>query len=176
MVDCLKISHHWDFLLAILIVIVIVILSFLTYNRTVILNFFVGPYRFSHWLSIIGTIYIAIANPLFVIFKRSFHANWPRLIRFHMFGNLMFFALISLHFAAQTGRPATNYPELGTGLAMFIAMALQVASGFTQRFRSQRPTFKKLFNAKTNKFIHASLVMAFYIVILFHVLHGLGIT
>jgi hypothetical protein len=172
----MKIRHHLDFLSAILIVVVIVVLSFLTYNHTIILSYFIGPYRFSHWLSIIGTIYIATATLLFVILKRSFHANWLRLTRFHIFGNLLFFALISLHFAAQMGRPVTNFPDLSTGLALFVAMALQVASGFTQRFRSERVSLQKIFNVQTNKFIHASLVVVFYLVIVFHVLHGLGIT
>jgi hypothetical protein len=44
-------------------------------------------------------------------------------MRFHVFGNLLFFALISMHFAAQVGRPAANFPELGTGLAMFMPWA-----------------------------------------------------
>jgi len=172
----MKISHHLDFIFSITIVIITIILSFLTYNRTLILNFFIGPLRFSHWLSIIGTIYIAAATPLFVILKRFLHANWSRLTRFHIFGNLLFFALISIHFAVQIGRPTANYPELSTGLAMFIAIMLQVSLGFTQRFRSQRAPFRKLFNFNTNKFIHASLVMVFYLVIVFHVLHGFGFT
>jgi p-aminobenzoyl-glutamate transporter AbgT len=59
---------------------------------------------------------------------------------------------------------------------MTIAMTLQIISGFTQRFRSRRPIYKKLVNPAVNKFFHASLVMVFYLVIVFHVLHGLGIT
>lgn len=172
----MRLSHHIDLLLATLIVVLVFFFSFATYSRMMTLNTVIGPYRFFHWLSIIGTIYIAIATPLFVVLKRSFHANWSRLIRFHIFGNLIFFALISIHFAVQIGRPANNYPNLGTGLAMFVAMTLQVASGFTQRFRSQRRWCKKLINAKTNQFIHASLIIVFYIAIIFHVLHGLGIT
>ncbi len=172
----MKISHHVDFVSALLIVIMASIISFYVYNRTIVTNFLVGPFRFSHWLSIVGTIYIAIATPLFTVLKRRFHVNWIRLVRFHMFGNLVFFALIALHFFAQVGRPASNFPEIGTGLAMFIAMSLQVVSGFTQRFRSRRPFYNKLINPMTNKFVHASLVMVFYIVIIFHLLHGLGIT
>ena len=172
----MRISNHIDFLLATLIVVIAFFLSFAIYTRMMTLNSFMGPYRFSHWLSIIGTIYIALATPLFVVLKRVFHANWSRLFRFHMFGNLIFFALISMHFAVQVGRPADRYPVLGTGLAMFVAMALQVASGFTQRFRSQGRWYEKLVNARANQFIHAGLVVVFYIVIVFHVLHGLGIT
>jgi hypothetical protein len=71
----MKTSHHLDFLLAILVAIVIVVLSFLAYNRIIILNYLIGPYHFSHWLSIIGTIYIAIATPVFIL-KRSFQIKW----------------------------------------------------------------------------------------------------
>jgi hypothetical protein len=167
-----KISHHIDFLFALLIVIIAAFFSFLTYNHTMGLSFLVGPIRFSHWLSIIGTMGIAVATPLFTIFKRSFLKHYTRITRFHIFGNLIFFALVALHFSAQMGRSAENFPELGTGLAMFIAMGLQVVLGFTQRFRSQRNLYKKIINPRTNQFVHASLVMVFYAVILFHVLNG----
>jgi hypothetical protein len=143
-----KISHHIDFLIALLIVIIAVVFSLLIYNHTIRLSLLVGPFRFSHWLSIIGTIGIAVATPLFTIFKRSFLPSYIKIVRFHIFG---------------------------TGLAMFIAMSLQIILGFTQRFRSQRLLYKKLINPRANRFIHAGLVMVFYTVILFHVLHGLEI-
>ena len=169
--DLLLKIKHIDFLLALLIVIVAIIFSVATYMRWVGVSFFMGPLRFSHWLTIIGTSYIAIATPAFVILKRFYPQKMRGLLRFHIFGNLLFFTLISIHFASQMGRPATNFPELGPGLAMYIAMALQIASGFTQKSMSINRI-----NLKTNKFIHASLIMVFYIVILFHVLHGFGIT
>lgn len=162
-------NNYLDFLLAMLIVIITVSFSIAAYMHWVGLSFLVGPLRFSHWLSIIGTIYIAIATPAFVILKRSHPQKMRNLYRFHIFGNLAFFTLISIHFASQMGRPATAFPDLGTGLAMYIAMALQVASGFTQRFR-----FTNRINLKTNMFVHSSLVMVFYIVIVFHALHGFG--
>jgi uncharacterized membrane protein YciS (DUF1049 family) len=172
----MKISHHIDFLIALSIVIIAVVLSFVTYNRMIRVNFFMGNLRFSHWLAIIGTIGIAIATPLFTLLKRSNHYSWTKITRFHIFSNLIFFALITFHFATQVARPPSNFPELGSGIAMFIAMSLQIISGFTQRFRSQGTIYKKLINPKANKFFHASLVMVFYAVIAFHVLHGLGIT
>ena len=93
------------------------------------------------------------------------------LFRFHIFGSLFFFVLISIHFAAQIDRPSFAFPDLGTGIAMYVAMALQVTTGFTQRFRFG---FVNRINLKTNKFIHASLIMPFYIIIILHTLHGLG--
>lgn len=165
----MKIKHA-DFLLALIIVLIATAFSIATYMRWMGMSFFIGPFRFSHWLTIIGTSYIAIATPAFVILKRFYPQKMSGLFRFHIFGNLLFFTLISIHFASQIGRPATNFPELGTGLAMYIAMALQVSSGFTQRFMSINRI-----NLKTNKFIHASLIIVFYIVILFHIMHGFGI-
>jgi hypothetical protein len=172
----LNIRQHADFLVAVSIVIVVIVLSFATYSRTMRLSFFEGPFRFSHWLTIIGSTYIAIATPVFAVLKRSPHPNWSKLYSFHIFGNLIFFGLISIHFASQMGRPAANFPELGTGVALFAVMSLQVALGFTQRFRSQNPWYKKIFNIRGNRFFHASLIAVFYFVIIFHVLHGLGFT
>jgi hypothetical protein len=161
---------------AISIVVAGVVLSFLVYDRVLRVNFFVGTLRFSHWLSIIGTIGIAVATPLFTLLKNSSYSTYLRMLRIHIFGNLVFFTFILFHFATQIARPATNFPELGSGLALLIAMSIQVASGFTQRFRSSRPLYKRMFNPKTNKFVHASLVMVFYFAIIFHVLHGFGLT
>ena len=171
----MKISHHIDFLVALLIVIATVILAFVTYDRIIRINFFVLDLRFSHWLCIIGTIGIAVATPLFTLLKHKTPVNYKRIIRFHVFGNLIFFMLITLHFFTQIARPAANFPDIGSGLAMYLAMSLQILLGFTQRFRSQRTLYNKLFNPMTNKFVHAALVMVFYLVILLHVLHGFRI-
>ena len=162
---------HFDFLLPILIVLIAAFFTAATYFHLIIVNFNVGPYRFAHWLGIIATIYIAIATPLFTLMKRFYPQKMRGLFRFHMFGSLLFFVLISIHFAAQMDRPSFAFPDLGTGLAMYTAMALQVATGFTQRFRFR---FVNQINLKTIKFIHASLVMPFYIIIILHTLHGLG--
>lgn len=172
----MKISHHIHFVAALTIGAVIIVLSYLVFKHVVNLSNFISSFRISHWLSIIGTVYIAVATPAFSILKRRYTSSWGKTVSFHMFGNLIFFTLIAIHFSAQLGRPAANYPELGTGMAMSIAMSLQIVSGFMQRFRSQRPIYKRIVNPKTNKFIHASLIMVFYIAIIFHVLHGLGLT
>lgn len=171
----MNIKPHIDFLIALSIIIAAIILSIVVYGRILRVNFFVADLRFSHWLGIIGTIGIAIATPLFTFLKHRYPLNWIKNTRFHIFGNLIFFTLILFHFATQIARPATAYPDLGSGLAMIIAMILQVASGFTQRFKSHSPLFKRLINPATNKFFHASLVMVFYLVIVLHVLHGFNI-
>jgi len=158
-----------DFLLALLIVVITAIFMIATYLRWINTSSFIGPLRVSHWLTIIGTSYIAIATPAFVLQKRLYPEKMKRYLRFHIFGNLLFFALVSIHFAAQVGRPLTAYPPLGMGSAMYIAMTLEVISGFAERF----PLIRQI-SSKTNKFIHAGLVLVFYIVMGFHVLDVLG--
>jgi hypothetical protein len=171
----MKISKHFDFLLALSIVFVAVVLSIVVYDRILIINFFVFNMRFSHLLSIVGAIGIGLATPLFTLLKRSYSVSWVRITRFHIFGNLLFFTFIVFHFASQMARPSSSFPDLGTGLAMFVAMGLQIAFGFTQRFGSQARLGNRSINVKTVKFVHASLVMVFYLIILFHVLHGFRI-
>ena len=159
-----------EFLLALLIVIVTALLMVAAFMHWINVSFFVGPLRFSHWLAIIGTIYIAIATPAFVLLKRYYPEKYKGLLSYHIFGNLLFFSLISIHFAGQLGRSTAFFPSLGTGLALYIALTLEVISGFAERF----PLIKQI-DHKTNQFIHASLVMVFYLVIIFHVLITLGI-
>ena len=176
MANFLNLKTHIDFLIAITIVIVAIILSIVVYGRILRVNFLVADLRFSHWLGIIGTIGVAIATPLYTVLKHRYPVNYTRNTRFHIFGNLIFFTIILFHFATQIARPATAFPELGSGLAMMIAMILQIIFGFTQRFRSQGEFFKRTLKIQTNRFLHASLVMVFYLVIIFHVLHGFGLT
>jgi len=158
-----------DFYLALLIAIIVVLLTVATYVHWIDTNFFVGPFYFNHWLTIIGTSYIAIGTPTFVLLRRFYPQKMRILLRFHMFGNLLFFTLITVHVAGQTSRSLADYPSLGLGLAMFVALTLEVISGFAERF-----PFIPQISQKTNKFIHASLIMVFYLVIGFHVLHVLG--
>ena len=159
-----------EFLLALSIVLVAGLVMVATYLHWINLTFFVGPLRFTHWLAIIGTTYIAIDTPAFVVLKRYYPEKYKGLLRYHIFGNLVFFSLISIHFAGQLGRSVAFYPTLGTGLAIYIALLLEVISGFAERF----PLIKQI-DHKTNQFIHASLVMVFFLVIIFHVLTALGI-
>jgi hypothetical protein len=161
---------HSEFLLALLIVIVTALFMVAAFTHWINVSFFVGTLRFSHWLAIVGTTYIAIDTPAFVVLKRFNPEKYKGLLRYHIFGNLIFFGLISIHFASQLGRPSAFFPTLGTGLALYIALTLEVLTGFAERF----PLIKQI-NHKTNQFVHASLVMVFFVVILIHVLDVLGI-
>lgn len=133
-------------------------------------SFFLGPLRLSHWFVWIGTLYIAIASPIFAYLKRRFPQRYARLRSFHVVGNTLGFLLISVHFAGQISRPPDRYPELGTGLVLYIAMLILVATGFLLRYQLiPRISLQSL------KFVHVGTAFAFYLVIIVHILHGIGI-
>jgi hypothetical protein len=127
-----------------------------------------GPFRLIHYVAFAGTLYIAFSVAFFAVFKRRNPRNYKLLLGAHVFGNLVSFLMVSLHFAGQVGRPADSYPDFGTGLAMYIGMVLSVATGFVLRFH----VFRAL-SPTANRFVHAGLALAFYLIIGVHILHGL---
>ena len=139
-------------------------------SRLVQFRFLVGAFRASHWLGIIGSTYIAIATPAFSLLKRRFGARYEAVVNFHVVGNLTAVLLLTIHFTSQVTRSVTNYPELGTGLALYIVMLFLVASGFPYRFH-----FLPRFNIGTYRLVHVGMALSFYLLIGIHVLHGLGL-
>lgn len=134
------------------------------------LHFRIGPFFFHHWLSITGATYIAVVVPI----QRYRWGREPErrgtLIPFHVYGNLVAVALVTVHFSQQISRPPEAYPDLGTGLALYVTLFLLVLTGIFMRFGVDRPHYHRW------KYAHGGVTSAFYIVIIFHVLHGLGIT
>ena len=133
-------------------------------------SFFIGPFRLHHWFVLIGTFYIIFAVPAIATLKRRHPYSARSLRRLHMFGNLFAFMLISVHFASQISRPAEYYPNLGTGLALYIALILLVGTGISQRFHLIRKI-----KPQTYRFLHTGAAVTLYLIIVIHVLHGLGI-
>lgn len=165
----MKLYRDLHFWLAFMIILVTVYLMVATYLDWFQLNFFVGSFRFPHWLVWIGTLYIAFFTPAYYVLKRRYPKRLKAFVKMHVFGNLFAFLLISVHFAQQIGRPPQFFPDLGTGLALYLVMLVLTATGFFHRFqmvRSLRPHF--------NRFMHVSVTMSFYIIIGIHILQGLG--
>ena len=168
----------WVFIIGILIV---AYLSVAVFLRWITVTFLVGPYLFSHWLSWIGAMYIAVATPLWYVVKRRLPGRLQLLRDLHMYGNLFAFALISVHFYQQIGRSPLAYPRLGTGVAQYVMVLTLVTTGFLQRFR----VLQKLDGSGSSRSralvgylrsLHVSSIIAFYFVIFLHILHGLRIT
>jgi len=131
-------------------------------------GFFVGPYRFSHWLTWIGTLFVAVYAPLYHLLKRRYPRRYTLLLDIHSFGFLAAFFLISVHFAAQLGRVMP--PELGEGIALYTVMVLLVSTGIVQRFWSPERRPVRRYTPRTNRFLHTGLITAFYVVIAVHAL------
>jgi hypothetical protein len=151
-------------LVATIALMLVIILNMMRFSQII------GPFRLTHWFVWAGTIYIAIAVPTIAILKKKRPQRYKTLFRTHVFGNLLAFMLISLHFASQISRPATSYPELGTGIALYTAMVLLVGTGFLQRFQLM-PSIKP----QSYRFVHVGAAVVFYLIIVVHILHGLAI-
>ncbi len=171
--DCggmLKNLRNFDFWVALALIVISIGLMIADNLRLIHLGFFVGPFRANHWFVWVGTVYVAFSVPIIAILKQKYESKRIVLSRVHMYGNLIAFLLVSLHFAGQLDRPATAYPALGTGLALYIVMILFVVTGFIPAF----DLFPKV-TRQTRRFLHINLIFAFYIVIIIHILHGLGV-
>jgi len=159
-----------EFWLASAMILVTIALATVVYLRFFNLNFFVGPYRFTHWFTWIGTFFIAIYSPLYYIAKRKYPRKIKTLLRIHVFGNLFSFLLITIHFAQQISRPAAFFPDLSTGLVLYIVMPILVGSGYFHRFQ-----VLKNVKPHANKFLHVALTFTVYLTILVHILQGIDI-
>jgi hypothetical protein len=164
------VGKNKNFWASTLILILTVFLMITTILRWINFGFFVGPFRLNHWFVWIGTFYIAFAVPVISVLKRRHPNRAKNLARLHMFGNLAAFLLISIHFASQISRPAEIYPDLGTGLALYIDLILLVGTGISQRSQLI-PKIKP----QTYRFLHTGAAVTFYLIIVIHILHGLGI-
>jgi len=168
-VKTLKILRSAEFWATLAIIIVTIVIMIADNLQWIHFGFFVGPFRVNHWFVWTGTLYIAFIVPIIAVSKQRYSSKFLALTRLHIFGNLLAFLLISLHFAGQISRPVAFYPDLGTGLALYIIMILLVGTGFTHRFQII-PQIK----SQTRKFVHVGLSFSFYIIIGIHILHGLG--
>jgi len=152
------------------LVLVSLILMFTIYFDLINVGFVVGSYRFHHWGVIIGSFYVAIITPFFAVLKRIKLNSLRSLLRVHVFGNLLAFVFVSIHFAGQLSRPLEFYPDLGSGVGLYVAMALLVLTGFLLRYGLVSGGSRRFLRV-----IHVLSVVFFYIVILVHALQGFGI-
>lgn len=158
-----------DIWLVIFMLALATILFFITFFRFFNLNFFIGSFSLTHWFSLIGGLFIAFFTPIYSFTKRIKPQYLKWMLRTHIFGNLFSFVLISIHFAQQISRPAEFYPDLGTGVTLYVIMLLMVPTGILQRFR-----FTKNFGRQPRTF-HTYIPFFFYAIIFIHILRGFNI-
>lgn len=157
-----------SFWIALLLILVTVSLMFAVYYDVLQLHVSIGPYFIHHWLSWTGTTFIALFIPIYHWLKRRKPQRLKTLLGVHVFGNLISFMFISIHFTQQISRPAQFYPDLGTGVVLYASVLLLVSTGFLTRFQIAKSVGRSL------RFIHLSVTVTFYLIILIHILHGLG--
>ena len=166
----MKVSKSPSFWLGIGILLASLYFSLATAFRWLDIRFRIGPYFVTHWLGWIGTLFIAVYTPIYYIVKRRSPHILKYLIPIHMFGNLLAFIGISMHFFQQITRPPRFPPDLGTGVALYLVMVILVSSGFLHRFQLLPSSIPH-----QNRFLHVSITLAFYIVIGIHILQGMGV-
>ncbi len=120
-----------------------------------------------HWLGWIGSILILVTTVAYSLMKRARHRASGSLLKFHAFGNLLGFVLISIHFISQVTRPASSYPVLGTGIVLYSAMLILVVTGFLAYF-AVRPGWVRYY-----KWLHPAAAFTLVMVIIVHIIHGI---
>jgi len=166
----MKFPRSTEFYLALTVLLITALLMAGTYLRWLPLNFALGQFRFTHWLSLIGTFLIAILTPIFYILRRRYPQRNASLTRIHVFSSLFSFMLISTHFAQQMSRSV--HPEDRTGLTTYIMVFILVATGFLHKFQLLEKGGS--YPPHRNRYLHVSITTAFYIIVIIHTLHNLG--
>ena len=157
------------FLSALLIVLATVFLIVAVYTRFLRLHFYFEEFYIHHWLSSIGTVFIAFFTPAYYFLKRRYPKHFRTLLKAHVFGNLLSVMSVSIHFVQEISRPPQAFPQLGTGVVLYASMILLVLTGFFLRFQNKRSMTRYW------RFLHTSVTVSFYLIILVHVLHGLEV-
>ena len=155
--------------LALLIVAATVILMVAVYFRVFRLHVLIGEFNIHHWFSWTGTLFIAFFTPAYYFLKHRYPQKIKNLLMAHVFGNLLSVMFVSIHFMQEISRPAQAFPQLGTGIVLYPAMILLTLTGFFLRFHAAKNLTRQW------RFIHTSVAVSFYLIILVHVLHGLEI-
>ena len=120
-----------------------------------------------HWLGWTGAIIILATTMAYSLRKRTRHKASSRLLKFHAFGNLLGFTLISVHFISEVTRPPSSYPVLGTGIVLYSAMLILVATGFVTYF-VVKPSWVRYY-----RWLHPAAAFTLLMVIIVHIIHGI---
>ncbi len=155
--------------LALLIVAATLALMIAVGTRVLDLRSFIGPWALHHWAGWAGAAFIAAYTPLFYVLKKRNRDLLSALLRVHVFGGLLAVSMVSVHFSHHVTRPAEFYPDLGTGVILYAAMALSAITGLAMRYRIAQRGMREW------RLLHTGAAVTFYLAIVVHVLVGLGL-
>lgn len=145
------------------------VISVISYQYWYDLLFFIGSLFFVHWIGLIATIFIAILVPTYYILKRKKPKYIKKLLKIHVFGNLLSYLFISIHFSQNTGRLSQLFLRLEDGFIFFIVLSVLIVTGMIERF-GRKPNLSKYI-----KSIHRYGVFLFYLIMLIHTLQGFNL-
>ena len=149
-----------DFWVALVIIVLIISFSALALFDAHLFDFSIGFLSFNHWASWIGGLWIAFVTPIYYVIKQRRPLRIKALLRIHIFGNLVAFMLISVHFWYELA----TVTRIGIGMALFIALLILVVTGVLYRFNIWRSSKKYL------KYLHITMTTAFLLILIIHIL------
>lgn len=153
--------------IALAFVVLAIILGILAFNAK--LAFIYVNLNFTevhHLFSWTGAGFIAIYTPLFYYLKKRVPGGYKSLIQVHVFGNLISFVLITIHFAHHLREFAEIIPHPSTGAPLYTSVVLLVITGIAMRYRLAKKFYKPF------RSLHIGLMMALYLIVVFHILVG----
>ena len=140
-------------------------LAVLSYLHFLTLGYMLGPFQLNHWAGWLSTGFITIYAPLFINLKKRNPEIYRKLIKVHEIGFIAAFILVSLHIGWQVRRVFP--PELGTGITLYISLLVLVVTGIMQRNQILATRMRTL------RLVHLSMVINFFLMIVFHVIRAL---
>jgi len=153
--------HVWLSFTAVAVGLVFAVLSYL---GLIPLGYKLGPYWLNHWIGWLSFGFVTVYVPIFVILKRKNPKIYRKLIKVHEVGFIVAFILVSLHIGAQIRRVFP--PEIGTGIAAYVSLLTLVVTGIVQRNQILATRMATL------RFVHLSMVITFFLVIVFHIIRA----
>jgi len=158
--------NRLEFWLALLIPAITIILIFTVWLGWFRISAIIAGESVHHWLSWLGVGFIGLYLPAYSILKRRYQHKLTILNRIHVFGSLLSFAAIAVHFTHQLTRPPEAFPALGTGIALIVALTISAITGFVLRFKLTGKWYKPW------RWFHTTVILSFYIIAIIHILHG----
>ena len=140
------------------------VLAVLSYLGLLPLGYRLGPYWLNHWAGWVSMGFVIIYVPLFIVLKRKKPQTYSKLIKVHEIGFIVAFILVSLHIGSQIRRVFP--PEIGTGIAAYVCLFVLVVTGIMQRRQILATRMAAL------RFVHLSMVVSFFLTIVFHVIRA----
>jgi hypothetical protein len=157
-------KRHLSIWLSFTAVAVGLVLAVLSYLGLIPLGYKLGPYWLNHWLGWLSMGFIIIYVPIFVILKKRKPKIYQTLMKVHEIGFIVAFMLVSLHIGSQIRRVFP--PEIGTGIVAYLSLLALVVTGIMRKNQILATRMGTL------RFVHLSMVVSFFLVIVFHVIRA----